>query len=497
MPLMAASHGWALVSAERKRELIAAICDDTPPHGPLHVELDLTDRCNVACYFCNQQDVRTRQQLPLDRVVELLDELVAGGLRSVRLSGGGDPLFHKEILQVLDALTARGVVIDNLTTNGALLTPAIAERLIANGCREVIFSLNAVDAADYHRMMAVKPGTFDQVCANARYLSTLRAGTTGAMATASLRAESPTTTATPVPGAETAATTALGAEDMAAATPAPLQPRLPLLIVQFLIDRENYHRLPDMYRLGASLGADRITASPVLEIPLERIDTARLLGAGEGELIRPHLEQILTWDRDAQLLQLAFPYQEWNGILRQARFKVAGQLGEPFATAGSFREKNGQCFFGYYTATIRGNGDLYPCCMLMHPGYKPLGNALKGTFADHWHGPAFQRLRQEMREVLLRGGRMFYRKDRFKTLAPQCVKAHQCGLKNIYFRQDEAFYEDLGRALDAKRAREVRWFGRAPQIARAAEILAFRVYHGTLVRARALTARFRRAPRPV
>ena len=74
MPPMAASHGWALVSAERKREIIAAICDDTAPRGPLHVELDLTDRCNVACYFCNQQDVRTRQQLPLGRVLELLDE---------------------------------------------------------------------------------------------------------------------------------------------------------------------------------------------------------------------------------------------------------------------------------------------------------------------------------------------------------------------------------------------------------------------------------------
>jgi MoaA/NifB/PqqE/SkfB family radical SAM enzyme len=489
MRLMAASHGWALVSAERKRELIAAICDDTPPSGPLHVELDLTDRCNVACYFCNQQDVRTRQQLPLGRVVELLDELVAGGLRSVRLSGGGDPLFHKEILQVLEALTARGVVIDNLTTNGALLTPAIAERLIANGCREVIFSLNAVDPADYHRMMAVKPGTFEQVCANARHLAALRGEN------AALRGENaaPRSGNAPAPGAappRLSKTSDAGAADISAL------PRLPLLIVQFLIDRENYHRLPDMYRLGASLGADRITVSPVLEIPLERIDASRLLGPEEGELIRPHLEQVLAWDRDAQLLQLAFPYQEWNGILRQARFKAAGRLGEPIATAASFREKNGQCFFGYYTATIRGNGDLYPCCMLMHPGYKPLGNTLQGRFADHWHGPAFQRLRQEMRELLLRGGRMFFRKDRFQALGPQCVKAHQCGLKNMYFREDEAFYEDLGRALDAKRAREVRWFGRPRQTARAAEILAFRLYHGVLVRARALAARFRRAPQP-
>lgn len=442
---MAASHGWALVDEERKRDLIAAICGDEAPRGPLHVELDLTDRCNVACYFCNQQDVRTRQQLPLSRVAELLDELVAGGLRSVRLSGGGDPLFHKEILQVLDELTARGVVIDNLTTNGALLTPAVAERLVANGCREVIFSLNAVDAADYHRMMAVKSGTFDRVCENVRHLAAVKNGAA-----------------------------------------------MPRIVVQFLIDRDNFDRIPEMYRLGAGLRADRVTINPVLEIPLERIATNRLLGECDGELIRSHLEQILDWDREAQLLMLGFPYQSWNGILLQARFKVAGRLDPPIATAATFRERDGQCFFGYYTATIRGNGDLYPCCMLMNPDYQPLGNALEGSFAQHWHGQAFRKLRSEMRELLLRGGRMFYHPRRFKTLGHQCVKAHECGLKTMYFREDAAFYEDLGRALDARRAAEVRWLGSPRQAARAAEILAFRVYHGVRVRAAALRSRLER-----
>jgi len=353
-------------------------------------------------------------------------------------------------------------VIDNLTTNGALLNPAIAERLVANGCREVIFSLNAVDAADYHRMMAVKPATFDQVCANVRHLAAVRG-----------------------PAAAAAVAGGAGTPEL---EPAPR----PLIVVQFLIDRENFQRIPEMYRLGAALGADRLTLAPVLEIPRERIDKDRLLTPADGRLIQPQLEQILTWDRDAQLLQLAFPYQEWNGVLRQARFKVAGSLGAPIGTADTFTEKNGQCFFGYYTATIRGNGDLYPCCMLMHPDYKPLGNAMAGSFGDHWHGKAFTRLRFEMRELLLRGGRMFYRPGRFQALGVQCVEAHRCGLKNMYFREDAAFYADLGRALDAKRAREVRWLGSPRQAARAAEVLAFRVYYGLRVRAAALGTRLRR-----
>ncbi len=438
---MAGSHGWAEVSRERKREIIAAIASGTPTRGPVHAELDLTDRCNVACYFCNQMDVRTKQQIPLDRAQALIDELAEGGLRSVRLSGGGDPLFHREILQVLDHLTARGILIDNLTTNGVELKPEVVERLLENGAREVIISLNAVDDADYHRMMKVKSGTHERVLNNVRGLVAQRE--------------------------------AAGAS-------------LPTVIVQFLFDRLNYTELPRMYRLGRELGADRVVVGPVLEIPLDRVDRDLLLRPEETDLLRPYLADILAADRDRGLLQVDFPYPPWNALLAELRARLEAKPPEFRPIAPSFNEQNGQCFFGWYTATVRGNGDLYPCCMLMNPTYKPLGNLLTGpqTFAEHWTGPGFTRLRQEMREVLLRGGRMFFnpkifgkRKERFQVLRSQCVHAHQCGLKNMYFRGDEEFYSELGVALDQARSREVRWLGTPRQMARAAEVLWYRLYH--------------------
>ena len=73
---MRGSHGWAEVSRERKREIIQAIASGSATRGPSHIELDLTDRCNVACYFCNQQDVRTKESIPLKTTVALIDEMV-------------------------------------------------------------------------------------------------------------------------------------------------------------------------------------------------------------------------------------------------------------------------------------------------------------------------------------------------------------------------------------------------------------------------------------
>ena len=404
---MRGSHGWAEIDAARKNEIIAAIESGAATRGPSHVELDLTDRCNVACYFCNQQDVRTTQQLSFEHVCALIDELAATGLKSVRFSGGGDPLAHRDFARVLDHVAARGVVVDNLTTNAALLGPEIAARLVDGAAREVLVSLNAADAADYARMMQVKPAVFDRVLDNVRALVARR-----------------------------------GLRDT------------PAISVQFLIDRSNVERLPEMYELGRSLGADRIPISLVLNIPLARIDPHVLLHPSETERMRPLLREVLVRDREERRLQIFFPVPEWNAMMDEMRRELDYPPDPPlFPTAPAFQSKNGHCFFGWYTATIRGNGDLYPCCLLMSPDYKPLGNALNGRFVDHWKGPEFTRLRTEMRGVLLEGDAAEFDPERHRVIRPQCVTEGACWLKNMYFRGDEEFYRKLGEALERARRR--------------------------------------------
>lgn len=406
---MRGTHGWAEVSRERKREIIAAIRDNRPTRGPVHAELDLTDRCNVACYFCNQQDLRTKESIPLPKLTDLIDELVEGGLRSVRLSGGGDPLFHRDVASVMDHLAARGVVIDNLTTNGVALTAGIAQRLVDGKAREVIFSLNAADAADYARMMKVKPALFETVLENIRNLVTIRG-----------------------------------------------EAIHPSIVVQFLIDKRNLRRLVDMYELGRSLGPDRIAVNAVLEIPLDRIDLRVLLERDDRDSAKPLIEEILTRDRDANLLQIDFAVDGWNDMLADARRLVGTPVYNNYPQSPAYKEENGGCFFAWYTAAITGNGDIRPCCLLLSPAVKPLGNIHDGrSFAEHWNGPAFAKMRDEMREVLLMKGKLAHSPKRFEILKEQCVTDGLCWLKNMYFRYDEEFYRELDAELTAMRRREI------------------------------------------
>ena len=418
---MRASHGWAEVSRERKREIIEAIASGSATRGPAHIELDLTDRCNVACYFCNQQDVRTKESIPLKTTVALIDELAATGLKSVRLSGGGDPLFHRDVASVLDHLMMRGVVVDNLTTNGVALTAEIARKLIDGKAREVIVSLNAIDAEDYARMMKVKPALFDTVLTNFRNLIAMRGDS-----------------------------------------------MYPSVVVQFLIDKANLGRIVAMYDLGRSLGADRITLGAVGEIPNERIDPSIMVKMHDRDVAAPQIEEILRRDRDRGLLQLDFPVDGWNEMFDAVRAKLETPAHNALPTASSFKEENGGCFFAWYTAAVTGNGDIRPCCLLLNPNVKPLGNIHEtATFAEHWNGPAFQKLRSEMREVLvMKHKKPFNRRD-FQHLEIQCVQANMCWLKNMYFRGDEEFYAELAEALETVRAKEIRVTGSPAQRRRA------------------------------
>jgi MoaA/NifB/PqqE/SkfB family radical SAM enzyme len=406
---MRGTHGWAEVSRERKREIIDAIVANKPTRGPVHVELDLTDRCNVACYFCNQQDLRTKESIPLPKLTDLIDELAEGGLKSVRLSGGGDPLFHRDVLNVMDHLASRNVIVDNLTTNGVALTAEVAKRLVEGKAREVIFSLNAADAADYSRMMKVKPALFDKVLENVRTLVATRG-----------------------------------------------ESIYPSIVIQFLIDKRNMERIVDMYELGRSLGPDRIAINAVLEVPLDRIDQQTLLERNDRDIAKPLIEEILRRDDGVGLLQMDFAVDGWNEMLADVRARLNTPAYNMYPTAPSFKQENGGCFFAWYTAAITGNGDIRPCCLLLNPSVKPLGNIHDGqTFAEHWNGPAFARMRDEMRDVLLMKTKAPYNPKRYQVLKEPCVTDGLCWLKNMYFRGDAEFYAELDEKLTAARKKEV------------------------------------------
>src|SRR5262249_12637077 len=111
---------------------------DVPPDhlvGPLAVHLEVVGACNLTCTHCFA-GVLPRHQHPL--TVAEMDALFAdlAGLGSFRLGlTGGEPLLRKDLFDILDAATARGLH-PCLTTNALLLTEDSAREF---GRRELVW----------------------------------------------------------------------------------------------------------------------------------------------------------------------------------------------------------------------------------------------------------------------------------------------------------------------------------------------------------------------
>jgi hypothetical protein len=247
----------------------------------------------------------------------------------------------------------------------------------------------------------------------------------------------------------------------------------PSIVMQFLLDRSNVNRMVEMYDLGRSLGVDRVAMNAVLEIPRERIDHDLLLGPKDAALAEPLIEEVLRKDADAGLLHIDFAVYGWNAMMTAVRARVGTESPNPYPTASSFKDRNDGCFFAWYTAAVTGNGDIRPCCLLLNPDVPPLGNVHEASMSEHWRGPAFQKMRDEMREILLRGGRIEYDPKRFTILKEVCVKPGLCWLKNMYFRVDEEFYAELDAKLEVARRKEIRWLGTPTQMRRRADVFLY------------------------
>jgi radical SAM protein with 4Fe4S-binding SPASM domain len=128
--------------------------------GPLAVHLEVVAACNLTCTHCFAGEL-PRNQHPLS--VGEMDGLFAdlARLGSFRLGlTGGEPLLRKDLFDVLDAATARGLH-PCLTTNGLLLTEDIARELSR---RPLVWLNVSLEGPDAQTNDAVRgPGTFDAV----------------------------------------------------------------------------------------------------------------------------------------------------------------------------------------------------------------------------------------------------------------------------------------------------------------------------------------------
>lgn len=86
---------------------------------PLHVKLHPTNRCNLKCSFCTFAN-RDNAELSINRIISFLEQAYSIGCRAITISGGGEPLLHPNINEIISYAYQLGISV-GIVTNGTVL----------------------------------------------------------------------------------------------------------------------------------------------------------------------------------------------------------------------------------------------------------------------------------------------------------------------------------------------------------------------------------------
>jgi MoaA/NifB/PqqE/SkfB family radical SAM enzyme len=417
--------GWKYLTAADKQEILRGVRDGVAYGGPYHVEIHPADRCNIECFFCSTATLRGTDELPLTRLEELIAELKECGTRSIRLSGGGEPLFHRKVKDVLQAIADSGIPIENMTTNAVLMGEEIASILI-DCCDQITVSLNTSDAETYASMMQTPARNFERVLKNVRHLIEERT-----------RRKSAT----------------------------------PKVNLQFLVWRDNFRTIPRMYELARELGADSIIFNGLSFLkPEEKMSEAEI-----AEMLRFY-EEVVRIDEFRRITSIESFESDIRPMMAEmsARLDAARRARNPLARLLhlaarrdlTLREKlahrrrvaemrhvdretaglDEPCIIGWHSMLVRTSGMVAPCCILQGA---PLGNVYKQSLRDVWLGEGYQQFRAELSRIMKAGDDWSLDASGDRTVVAMCggKGSEVCPIKSFYFRPDVGFMKELHLSL--------------------------------------------------
>lgn len=315
----------------------------TGEYRPRLVFWEVTKGCNLRCVHCRATatELSSPRDLPTAQALGIIDQ-IAEFASPILVLSGGEPLYRKDIFELAGHASARGLRVA-LATNGTLVTPEVARRVVESGIKRVSISLDGATAATHDAFRQI-PGAFDAALRGFRYLK---------------------------------------AQGMS-------------VQINMTIARHNAAELPRVLEMVRQIGADALHT--FLLVPV---------GCGanlaETQMVDPvEYEKILNWFYeqaavgDIELKATCAPH--YFRVVRQRRVAEKHDAEEPaapqLATAhghpGGMNAMTKGCLAGTGVCFVSFEGEVFPC------GYLPAvaGDLRHQSFAEVWtQSPVFADLR--------------------------------------------------------------------------------------------------------
>jgi MoaA/NifB/PqqE/SkfB family radical SAM enzyme len=338
--------------ARRNPDIVGALHGELAFAGPICAQIDLTNSCNSACIGCWARspllgpDVMPPEEqalyLPRERVLRLLDDLARSGTREIYLGGGGDPLCHPHLREVIARARELGMAV-TLHTNFTAADESLVGFLLEAGLDYLTVSVWAADNETYLRTHPTRdPEVYP------RLTETLR--------------------------------------QVVARRPA----GRPVIKLYHVICRENYDQLVPLFEQACALGVDGLEFAPIDSIP----------GRTESLLLdRAQLQRCIA-DCEALMARVRGREEQFPTLHGIERFLE--RIRSPRASEGVYDlpVADDPCYVGWLFIRVMADGKVTPC---LKGDKHPVGNILEQSFYEIWNGPAERRFRRATRAPRKRG----------------------------------------------------------------------------------------------
>ncbi len=144
------------------------------PRFPLHVDIEISDACNLRCKMCvhGQDKTMNKGFIDKDFAKRWIKEAADEGVYSLKLNWRGEPALYKDLAGLVGYAKKCGIAEVQINTNGLPFTKKSIEDIVKAGLDRVIFSVDADSAQTYEKIRV--GGDFNKLLENIDYFISVR-----------------------------------------------------------------------------------------------------------------------------------------------------------------------------------------------------------------------------------------------------------------------------------------------------------------------------------
>ena len=305
-----------------------------------HLVIKPTLACTADCLACNyrrtlHKNKATEDRLSLKQWLAIFASASRLGTWNLTISGG-EPTLYPHLPHLIRAAKNLGWLV-RLNTNGSLMTPELAQKLLEAGLDIIDVSLYSAHP-EIHDTMRRSRGLWEKATSAVELLAKLQSSYSRFQ-----------------------------------------------VITQTIISKDNYDEFGDLIRLHHQLGSNGIVIS-YLEGDFQK---KYLLDADEIEQFRKNLSEIGT---DLEKLKPTIPKDSLTTIKNLFSEKI---LEKSLWARGEYRPFSERCGIPSRQALVLANGDVHPCNIVEYTHQPIMGNLLESSLEEVWFNDRWNRYRIE------------------------------------------------------------------------------------------------------